>query len=101
MAKEELENLQASLNWHWRDTMRTIRFFNFDSRVAILVPVWLLYLRTSTIIVSFMVFYLFNYLENKGLTFPSALRALRSWLTGRYRPSNLGLSNHEFIDYGQ
>ncbi|MFP4098403.1 MAG: IcmT/TraK family protein [Alphaproteobacteria bacterium] len=97
---KELENLEAQLNWHWRDSMRTIRFMGFDARVAFLIPVWLLYLRTSTLILSFIVFYVFKYLENKGLTFPSALRALRLWFIGRYRPSTTGLSRHDFIDYG-
>lgn len=96
----ELENIEAKINWHWRDSMRTVRFMGFDARVAFLIPVWLLYLRWSTIILSFAVFYTFKFLENRGLTFPAAIRALRSWLTGRSRPGILGLSNHKFIDYG-
>lgn len=97
---KELENLEAKINWHWRDSMRTIRFLGFDARVAVLVPVWLLYLRWSTIIMSFLVFYAFKFLENKGLTFPAALRAFRSWLIGRTRPSINGITQHKFIDYG-
>lgn len=97
---KELENLEAKVNWHWRDSMRTIRFLSFDGRVAILIPVWLLYLRWSTIILSFMVFYTFRYLENKGLSFPSALRALRCWLIGRARPGRLSAYRHRFIDRG-
>ncbi len=97
---KELENIEAKLNWHWRDTMRTIRFMGFDARVAFLIPVWLLYLRWSTIILSVMVFYTFKFLENKGLTFSAAIRALRSWLVGRDRPGIIGLNNHKFIDYG-
>lgn len=96
---KELENLEAKLNWHWRDTMRTVRFMSFDGRVAILIPVWLVYLRWSTIIISFGVFYLFRFLENKGLTFPSALRAWRSWMVGRDRPGLIGTAKHKFIDY--
>lgn len=96
----EIDNIQAKLNWHWRDTMRTIRFLGFDARVAFLIPVWLVYLRWSTIILSFIVFYIFKFLENKGLTFPAALRNLRSWIIGRARPGLPGLSNHQFIDYG-
>ncbi len=97
---KELENLEDKLNWHWRDTMRTIRFLSFDARVAFLIPVWLVYLRWSTIIISFMVFYVFKMLEDKGLTFPSALRALRSWLVGYNRPGQIGVNTHKFIDYG-
>lgn len=98
---KELENLEAKLNWHWRDTMRTVRFFGFDGRVAFLVPVWLVYLRWSTVIITFIVFYVFKFLENKGLTFPAALRAFRCWMVGRTRPGLLGVSKHVFIDYGQ
>jgi len=97
---KELENMEAKMNWHWRDTMRTIRFMGFDARVAFLVPVWLVYLRWSTIILSFLVFYTFKFLENKGLTFPSALRALRCWVLGRERPGQIGVNSHKFIDYG-
>ena len=97
---KELENMEAKMNWHWRDTMRTIRFLGFDARVAFLVPVWLVYLRWSTIILSFMVFYTFKFLENKGLTFPAALRALRCWVLGRERPGLIGVNAHKFIDYG-
>ncbi len=97
---KELENLEDKMNWHWRDTMRTVRFLGFDARVAFLIPVWLIYLRTSTIILSFMVFYIFKMLENKGLTFPAALRALRCWILGRERPGQIGVNVHKFIDYG-
>ncbi len=97
---KEIDNIQAKLNWHWRDTMRTIRFMGFDARVAFLIPIWLVYLRWSTIILSFLVFYIFKFLENKGLTFPAALRAFRSWFIGRDRPGIIGLGNHKFVDYG-
>lgn len=98
---QEIQDLEAKINWHWRDTMRTIRFLGFDGRCALLIPVWLIYLRTSTIILSFLVFYIFKFLEKKGLTFPSALRALRVWLIGRERPGILGASHGKFVDYGQ
>ena len=32
---KELENLEAKINWHWRDSMRTIRFLSFDGRVRV------------------------------------------------------------------
>ncbi|MDH5722453.1 MAG: IcmT/TraK family protein [Alphaproteobacteria bacterium] len=97
---KELENLEAKMNWHWRDTMRTVRFLSFDGRCALLVPVWLFYLRWSTIIISFIIFYVFRFFENKGLRFPSALRAFRSWMVGRKRSGLLGVQKHRFIDYG-
>lgn len=97
---KELENLEAKINWHWRDSMRTVRFLGFDGRVAMLIPVWLLYLRWSTIIITFIVFYVFRFLENKGLSFPSALRALRAWIVGRERPGLVKAWRHRFVDWG-
>lgn len=97
---KDLENLEAQLNWHWRDTMREARFLGFDARVSIVIPVWLVYLRWSTIIISFGMFYLFKFLENKGLTFPAALRAWRAWMVGRERPGLPGVHKHKFRDYG-
>lgn len=97
---KELENIQAKLNWHWRDSMRPIRFFSFDARCAFMIPVWLVYLRWSTIILSFVIFYVFRFFENKGLTFPAALRALRGWFVGRDRPGLLSAHKHKFIDSG-
>ena len=97
---KEIENIQEKMNWHWRDTMRTIRFLNFDARVGVLIPVWIIYMRISTIIISFMVFYTFNYFEKKGLTFPAALRAFRAWLIGKYRPGIVSSQIRKFIDYG-
>lgn len=97
---KEIENIEAKMNWHWRDTMRSIRFISFDARCAFLIPVWLIYLRWSTIILSVAVFYTFNFLEKKGLTFPAALRALRAWLVGRERPALVGTMKRKFRDYG-
>ncbi len=97
---KELENLEARINWHWRDSMRPVRFFNFDGRCAFLIPLWLLYLRWSTIIFSVIVFYTFRYFEQKGLSFPAALRAFRAWIIGRDRPGLPGTMKHKFIDYG-
>lgn len=97
---QELENLEAKMNWHWRDTMRNTRFLSFDGRCALLIPVWLFYLRWSTIILTFIIFYTFRFFENKGLSFPSALRAFRSWMVGRERPGLLGVQKNHFLDYG-
>ena len=42
-AAQEVENLQEKMNWHWRNSMRVIRFFTFDARAALPLPL-LLYL---------------------------------------------------------
>lgn len=99
MAKE-LENIQEKMNWHWRNSMRTVRFLNFDARVAVTLPVLLVYARPFTITITVISFLIFRFLETKGLTFPAALRNLRSWATGRDRPGWLEVEKKKFQDYG-
>lgn len=98
MAAQQLENLQEKMNWHWRNSMRPVRFLAFDARAAITLPILLVYARTSTIILTVVVMLLFRYLERKGLTFPAALRNLRSWIVGSERPGWLGIHNKKFLD---
>lgn len=99
MAKE-IENIQEKMNWHWRNTMRTIRFISFDARAAIPLPILLVYARKSTILLSIIVLLLFRYLERKGLTFPAAMRNLRSWIVGVERPGWISVERRKFNDYG-
>lgn len=100
MAAEQLENLQEKMNWHWRNSMRTVRFLGFDARAALPLPLLLVYARLSTIILTIMVLVLFRYLERKGLTFPAALRTLRSTIIGNDRPGWIKAENKKFLDYG-
>jgi intracellular multiplication protein IcmT len=100
MVSEQIDNIQEKMNWHWRNTMRTVRFLTFDARAALAIPILLVYARTSTIIITILVLLLFRYLERKGLTFPSSLRALRAWSVGHERPGWLGVNKKRFTDYG-
>ncbi len=97
---QELENIQEKMNWHWRNSMRTARFFGFDARAALPLPILFVYLRVSTILLSIIVLMLFRFLESKGLTFPSALRNTRSWFLGADRPGWISARKKKFIDYG-
>jgi intracellular multiplication protein IcmT len=99
MAKE-LENLQEKMNWHWRNSMRPVRFINFDGRAAIPLPVLLLFPRTSTFLITLAFLFFFRYLETKGLTFPASIRNFRAWTVGRERPGWLRAQNKKFTDYG-
>ncbi|MEZ5815344.1 MAG: IcmT/TraK family protein [Alphaproteobacteria bacterium] len=100
MAAEELENLQEKMNWHWRNTMRVVRFFAFDARAAAPIPLLLVYARWSTLTLTIITLLIFRFLENKGLTVPSALRNLRSWYVGRDRPGWVAVQHRKFTDYG-
>lgn len=100
-AAEEIENIQEKLNWHWRNSMRVVRFFAFDARASF-VGVLLLFRLTSWRLWLLFIFNLlfFRYLENKGLTVVAALRNFRSWVVGIDRPGWISARRRKFIDYG-
>lgn len=97
---KEIENIQEKLNWHWRNSMRVVRFFAFDARSALPIPVLLVYARWSTITVLILTLIFFRFLENKGLTFPASIRNIRSWIVGAYRPGWVSAQHKKFVDYG-
>ena len=99
MAKE-LENIQEKMNWHWRNSMRVVRFLAFDGRAALPLPILLLHARLSTLIITILTLLLFRYLERKGLTVPAAMRNFRQWLVGKNRPGWVGVQRRKFKDYG-
>lgn len=99
MAKE-IENIQEQLNWHWRNNMRPVRFFMFDSRASICFLVLLVYARPVTFLLTFIITTAFYYLEKKGLTTPSAVRAFRQWIVGKRRPGLPSAQHKKMIDYG-
>ncbi|MEM7680257.1 MAG: IcmT/TraK family protein [Pseudomonadota bacterium] len=97
---KELENLHEQVNWHWRNTMRPVRFFAFDARAGLPLPLLLVYARLSTFILAIIFLIIFRYLERKGLTFPAAMRTLRQNMVGRERPGWPGAYNKKFTDLG-
>jgi intracellular multiplication protein IcmT len=99
MAKE-LDNLQEKVNWHWRNSMRPVRFMAFDARAALPLPLLLVYARWSTILLTIVTLIVFRYLERKGLTFPAAMRNLRAWVVGKDRPGWPGALRKKFQDLG-
>lgn len=99
MAKE-VQNIQDQLNWHWRNNMRTVRFFALDARASLCFMVLLVYARTSTLVLTFIVTMIFYWLEKKGMTFPAAMRALRLWFVGLNRPGHASAHRKNLIDRG-
>ena len=99
-AAEEIQNIQDKMNWHWRNSMRVVRFFAFDARAAVPLPLLLVYFRTSTLTLTFITLLIFRFLENKGLTVPAAMRNLRSWFVGKDRPGWIKVRHRRFVDYG-
>lgn len=100
MAAQQIENLQEKMNWHWRNSMRTVRFLAFDARAALPLPLLLVYARLSTLLLLITSLLFFRFLERKGLTFPAAIRNFRSWVVGSHRPGWIGVQHKKFTDFG-
>jgi len=97
MANEEPEEGQS---WHWRNTMKTVRFFQFDARAGLFVVLLLVHFRIWTFGLLVTVLAVFYILERKGLSFPAALRALRVWLVGTKRPAWIWTRRNKLTDNG-
>lgn len=97
---QELENIQEKFSWHWRNSMQVVRFFAFDSRSALPIPILLVYFRLPTFLLMVATLFFFRYLERKGLTVPAAMRNFRAWIVGVERPGWLSVHRKKFRDYG-
>lgn len=97
-AQDDLE--VEKKNWHWRNSMRPVRFFNLDARAALPFFVLLVYFRPVTLVLTIIITIIFRILEARGLTFPAALRSLRVWLTGYYRPGWFTYAHRRMRDSG-
>lgn len=97
-AREDTE--EEKVNWHWRNTMRPVRFFGLDARAAWPFCVLLVYFRPISVFFTVVLTLVFVHLERKGLPFDSALRAFRSWLLGQRRPAWLSVRRRRMVDYG-
>jgi intracellular multiplication protein IcmT len=87
-------------NWHWRNSMRPVRFFNLDARAAIPFFILLVLFRPVVIFLTIVITTVFYILEKRGLTFPASLRAFRVWIVGYKRPGLLGLRHRRMRDFG-
>ena len=86
MATAAEDTIEEKANWHWRNSMRPVRFFNLDARAALPFALLLVYARPISLGLTILTTLVFHFLERKGLTFPAALRSLRLWFIGNYRP---------------
>jgi len=97
-AREDTEEERA--NWHWRNSMRPVRFFGADARLAIPWFVVLFHARTITFAMAILLTIVFIALERRGLTFDAALRAFRKWLLGQRRPAWMWYYKKKMTDFG-
>lgn len=72
---------------HFKHTWRPARFFFMDFRVGLIFVVSLMHLRFYTIAIDVIAVALAWYVERLGMTLPGAIRALRAWVAGPYRPA--------------
>ncbi len=99
-AKNLIEE-QDAINWHWRNTMRPARFFAMDARAAMAFLILLPNLaRVGVWIFCLVVTFVFIALEKRGLVFSSAMRRLRSWIIGDFRPAWNSVHYRKTIDFG-
>ena len=91
---------QIPENWHWRNSMKPVRFFNFDGRAGFFLVLFIVHMRVSTLVLLVVVFSYFHILERKGLSFPAALRATRVWFIGPYRPAWIFTRRRNLHDSG-
>lgn len=94
------DTLEEKANWHWRNTMRPVRFFGLDARAAIPYMVLLVYARPITLFLAICSTVVFVMLDKRGLSFDSAMRAFRSWLVGQKRPGWLRMRHRRMLDFG-
>ena len=86
--------------YHWRNSMKVVRFFRFDARAVILWVVVLVHMRYWTVGMAILITIIFWLLERKGLSLPAALRAFRVWVLGPRRPALNWTSRRKFLDNG-
>ena len=93
-------NEESGRLWHWRNTMKTVRFFQFDARSAFFILLVLVHARLWTLYLMIAVTIVFYILERRGLSFAAAIRSVRVWLIGSRRPAWIYTRRRKFLDTG-
>lgn len=83
---------------HWRNSMKSARFFALDARAAFPFLLVLLHVRLWTIALAFICTVIFWLAERLGLRFDAALRAVRAWFVAPYRPAMAYQLNRHMAD---
>jgi intracellular multiplication protein IcmT len=94
------DTMVEKANWHWRNSMRPVRFFNLDARAAIPFLILLVYFRPVSLLATILITAAFKFLESRGLTFSASLRALRVWFIGSSRPGWTSYRRRRSVDFG-
>ncbi|HCS22269.1 MAG TPA: IcmT/TraK family protein [Alphaproteobacteria bacterium] len=100
MADNKKQAEDEGRGWHWRNTMKTVRFFSFDARAGIFVALLLVHFRIWTLCLLVLMLMIFYLLERRGLSFPAAMRSLRVWFIGTKRPGWIWTRRRKLQDTG-
>jgi hypothetical protein len=84
----------------WRDTARPARFWGLDARASFPLVLSILKVSKLTFGLAFVCVLIFWFVEKWGMTFPSSLRALRSWIASPHRPAVPDWTKRRRVDYG-
>lgn len=84
---------------HWRNTYKPVKFFFMDVRVGVVIALTMIHIKFWTLALDVVVIALGYYIERSGLGFNSALRAVRCWLAGDYRPALSPRKVRRAVDY--
>ena len=85
---------------HWRNTARPARFFMLDARACLVVFLFIVHVRTWTLVLMIAVLVLCGILERYGMTLPVAMRRLRVFFIGPRRPALVKAATRRFVDRG-
>ena len=92
---------ETEMDYHWRNSMKPVRFFMVDARASVFLIVVILRMFHWWSWALFLTMLLFFWmLEKKGLPFDAALRSFRTWILGARRPAWLWIRKRKFHDYG-
>ena len=95
-----MADIETSGDWHWRNSMKPVRFFALDARVALFFLFFILHMRIWTIVLFLAICALFWMLERKGLTFNAAILSVRTWILGTTRPGWIWIRRRKWRDLG-
>lgn len=85
---------------HWRNTARPVRFFTVDYRAGVFVFIFMMHMRLWTLGLLVLVVIFLWFLERRGLTMPLAMRRLRLWAIGSFRPALSKVHHRKIWDHG-
>jgi hypothetical protein len=98
-AADQIQQAQDQLNWHWRNTMRPVLFFNLDARAVLPFCLLIVYARLVTLIICICLTLIFWVVGKMGLTLPAAMRKLRVLIVGDSRPALKWYRHRKFREF--